>query len=97
MKTYQLSNIAIQFFESYISQRKQKVFVAGHYSPEGCVDVGVPQGSVLGPPLFSICINDLPLSISSTEVDGAMVADDSFLSASGNNMTAINAMLQPSN
>ena len=96
MKTYQLSDIAIQFFESYISQRKQKVFVAGHYSPEGCADVRVPQGSVLGR-LFSICINDLPLSISSTEVDGDMVADDSFLSASGNNMAAINAKLQPSN
>ena len=96
MKKYQLSNNAIQFFESYISQRKLKVFVAGHYSSEGCVDVGVPQGSVLGPVLFSICLNDLPLSILSTEVDGDMVADDSSLSASGNNIAAINAKLQPS-
>ena len=54
MKTYQLSDNAVQFFKSYISQRKQKVFVAGHYSPEGFVEVRVPQGSVLGPLLFSI-------------------------------------------
>ena len=60
------------------------------------VKVGVPQGSVLGPLLFSIYINDLPLSISSTEVDFDMFADDSSLSASGNNIAAINAKLQPS-
>ena len=84
------------FLKSYISQRKQKVFVAGHYSPEGSVEVGVPQGSVLGPLLFSIYINDLPLNISSTEVDCDMFADDSSLSASGNNIAVINAKLQPS-
>ena len=84
------------FFKSYISQRKQKVFVAGHYSPERSVEVGVPQGSVFLPLLFSIYINDLPLSISSTEVDCDMFADDSSLSASGNNIAAINAKLQPS-
>ena len=44
----------------------------------------------------SIYINDLPLSISSTEVDCDMFPDDSFLSASGNNIAAINAKLQPS-
>ena len=79
----------------YISQRKQKVFVAGHYSPEGSVEVGVPQGSVLGPLLFSIYINDLRLIISSTEIDCDMFADDSSLSAFGNNIAAVNAKLQP--
>ena len=77
-------------FFNHMCQRKQKVFVAGHYSPEGSVKVGV------GPLLFSIYINDLPLSISSTEVDCDIFADDSSLSASGNNIAAINAKLQPS-
>ena len=95
MKTYQLSDNAIQFFKSYISQRKQKVFVDGHYSPEGFDEIGVPQGSVLGHLPFSIYIHDLQLNISSTEVDCDMFADDSSLSASGNNIAAINAKLQP--
>jgi len=47
----------------------------------------------LGPLFFSIYINDLPLSISSTEVDCDMFADDLSLSASGNNIAAINAKL----
>ena len=81
------------FLKSYISQRKQKVFVAEHYSPESCVEVGVPRGSVPGPLHFSIYIHDLPLSISSTEVDCDMFADDSSVSASGNNIAAINAKL----
>ena len=78
-----------------LAKEKDKVFVAGHYSRESSVKVGVPQGSVLGPLLFSIYINDLPLSISSTEVDCGMFADDSSLSASGNNIAAINGKLHP--
>ena len=41
-------------------------------------------------------MHDLPLSIPSTEVDFDIFADDSSLSASGNNIAAINAKLQPS-
>ena len=83
---YQLSGNAIQFFNHILAKENKKVFVAGHYSPEGSVKVGVPQGSVLGPLLFNIYIN---------EVDCDMFADDSSLSASGNNIAAINAKLQP--
>ena len=71
-------------------KKKQRVFVAGHHFSEGSVRAGVPQGSVLGPPLFSIYITDSPLCISSADVVCDMFTDDSSLTAAGKSVAAIN-------
>ena len=65
------------------------MFVAGHYFSEGSVYVSVPQMSVLGPFLFSIDINDLPLCISSADVEYDMFADDSSPTAAGQSIDTI--------
>ena len=66
----------LAWFRSYFSGRRHRVLINGKASDYLPITSGVPQGSVLGPLLFLIYINDMPNCISS-ETSFALFADDS--------------------
>ena len=74
---FNFSKEAINWFNSYLSNRKQSVRIGKSQSTNRDCNIGVPQGSILGPILFSLYINDLP-SICPT-VSIQMYADDTVL------------------
>jgi hypothetical protein len=73
--------------QSYLTDRKQKCHLGDVVSSERHVTCGLPQGSILGPLLFLLYINDLPECLNQTTP--RLFADDTNLSVAGESIEEV--------
>ena len=78
------------WFRSYLQERKQQVTALGATSRELPVTSGVPQGSLLGPILFLLFVDDLPNTVKASRV--ACYTDDTEIFKSIDSITDCNAL-----
>ena len=79
LEAYGFDTCALKLVYSYLTNRKQRVKVGSAYSNFQSISTGVPQGSVHGPLLFNIFINDLFFTDLESEI--CKFADDTAIYA----------------
>ena len=80
LEKYGVLDVSLSWFQSYLSSRSQIVKVNGKISNVCTVNIGIPQGTILGPILFVIYVNDFDNFKNFTCI---RYADDSSLSSTG--------------
>ena len=81
LELYGITGNALSMIKSYLTDRKQKCQLGDVITSESRVTCGIPQGSILGPLLFLLYINDLPDCL--RQVSPRLFADDTNLTAAG--------------
>lgn len=92
LKTYGVSPSALNLIDSYLKNRKQCVKVGPHISNWQDIYKGVPQGSILGPILFKIFLNDIFYFIKNSDLYN--YADDNTLSYSDHDINKVISTLE---
>ena len=90
---YGIKGSALNWFISYLTNRSQIVTINSHFSDPQNINIGVPQGSILGPLLFIIYVNSLPDSVTCKCI---MYADDTTLLCSSSDPISLQSDLTSS-
>ena len=88
---YGVDGNALQLLKSYLTDRTQRCYVNGVLSTEQYVSCGIPQGSILGPLLLIIYINDFPKCLRHTTP--GMFADDTYITTADEEISKIECSL----
>ena len=87
LERYGVRGLPLQWLASYLKDRQQCVSINGRCSSHRTVNVGIPQGSIMGPILFLLYMNDLPKI--SSDLLSILYADDTTLLASNSECSTL--------
>ena len=91
LSKYGVDQHALKWFNSYLIYRRQRCSVNNRLSSSGYLNCGVPQGSIIGPLLFLIYLNDLPNCMSSAYP--RMYADETNVTFAASNMVDLETQI----
>jgi hypothetical protein len=92
LKHYGIRGTPLQWIASYLTNRSQKCRVNANLSEMQSISAGVPQGSILGPILFIIFINDV-FQFSSVNIELYLYADDTAIIFTADNNTDLQTIV----
>ena len=92
LRAMKIHDHIISLLSSFLSNRQQIIFFNNNLSHATLVETGVPQGSILGPLLFSVFINDLPLCLKYSTCN--LFADDCTIHTSDANIENLETSFQ---
>ena len=91
LESYSIRGTSLALFKSYLNGRSQMCVVDGAVSSPQPVTCGVPQGSILGPLLILLFINDLPNFL--THSTPGLFADDTNITVAGRDISVIENLM----